>query len=65
MLAQWALMPITSIAYSSFSALYSQGRLLAGHYMDKFDVTEKATHQSVAETKKLAKDKKQTYKFAK
>lgn len=65
MLAQWALMPVTSIAYGAFSAIYSQGRLLSGRYMDKFDVTEKATHQSVAETKQLAKDKKRLRNLAK
>jgi cellulose synthase/poly-beta-1,6-N-acetylglucosamine synthase-like glycosyltransferase len=58
MLLQWVLMPVTSIAYGAFSAIYSQSRLLSGRYMDKFDVTEKATHQSVAKTKQLAKGKK-------
>lgn len=42
MLAQWIYMPVTSIAYGSFAAFYSQTRLLLGKYMDKFDVTEKA-----------------------
>ncbi len=42
MLAQWLLMPLTSIAYSSSAAFYSQTRLLFGKYLDKFDVTEKA-----------------------
>lgn len=41
MLAQWALMPITAIAYGSAAAFYSQTRLALGRYMDKFDVTEK------------------------
>ena len=58
MLAQWALMPATAIVYSSASALYSQGRLFLGRYLDKFDVTEKATHQSVAEAKQVAKEKR-------
>lgn len=48
MLLQWVLMPFTAIAYSAFSALYSQGRLFTGRYLDKFDVTDKATHKSVA-----------------
>lgn len=52
MLAQWVLMPFTAIGYSSFAALYSQGRLFLGKYLDKFDVTEKATHKSVALAKK-------------
>lgn len=51
MIAQWALMPVTAICYSSFAALYSQGRLFLGHYLDKFDVTDKATHKDVIRTK--------------
>jgi cellulose synthase/poly-beta-1,6-N-acetylglucosamine synthase-like glycosyltransferase len=51
MLLQWVLMPFTAIAYSAFSALYSQGRLFTGRYLDKFDVTDKATHESVARAK--------------
>lgn len=42
MVLQWVLMPFTAIAYSSFSALYSQGRLFLGRYLDKFDVTDKS-----------------------
>jgi hypothetical protein len=42
MVLQWIYLPITSITYSSFSALYSQTRLMIGKYLDKFDVTEKA-----------------------
>lgn len=42
MLLQWAIMPITSIAYGSAAAFYSQTRLLLGKYLDKFDVTVKA-----------------------
>lgn len=53
MVAQWVLMPITAVAYSSFSAFYSQTRLLFGRYLDKFDVTQKATHASVAAAKEL------------
>lgn len=41
MLAQWILMPITAIVYSSFAAFNSQTRLFLGKYLDKFDVTEK------------------------
>lgn len=48
MVLQWVLMPVTTIVYSSFAAFNSQTRLLLGRYLDKFDVTEKATHQSVA-----------------
>ena len=42
MLAQWVLMPVIGIVYSSAAAFYSQTRLLTGRYLDKFDVTEKA-----------------------
>ena len=48
-------MPFTAILYSSTAALYSQGRLFAGRYLDKFDVTDKATHKSVALAKQQAK----------
>lgn len=49
MVAQWVLMPITSIVYSSASAFTAQTALLLGKYFDKFDVTEKAV---VADKKK-------------
>ena len=51
MLAQWVLMPVTAVAYNAAAALYSQGRLAAGRYLDKFDVTEKATVDSVSKEK--------------
>lgn len=51
MLLQWVLMPFTAVAYNAAAGLYSQARLALGRYLDKFDVTEKATHQSVAEAK--------------
>lgn len=51
MVLQWVLMPVTAIVYSTASALYSQTRLLFGRYLDKFDVTEKATADSVARAK--------------
>jgi hypothetical protein len=55
MVAQWILMPLTAVAYGAFSALYSQGRLFTGHYLDKFDVTDKATHKNVTQAKLKAK----------
>lgn len=50
MIMQWVYLPITTLAYHSFAAFYSQTRLAFGKYMDKFDVTEKA----VANDKKRA-----------
>ncbi len=41
MYLQWLILPISSIVYGSFTALYSQTRLLLGIYLDKFDVTAK------------------------
>lgn len=58
MVLQWILMPFTSILYNSAATLYSQGRLFMGRYLDKFDVTDKATHQSVIEAKQNAKMKR-------
>ncbi len=46
MVTQWVLMPFTAIIYNSFSAFNAQTHLLLGKYLDKFDVTEKATRQS-------------------
>ncbi len=42
MIAQWVYLPVTTIVYNSFAALYSQTRLMFGWYISKFDVTEKA-----------------------
>src|SRR6266702_741399 len=42
MILQWGYLPITTIAFNCFAALYSQTRLMLGRYIDKFDVTEKA-----------------------
>lgn len=42
MVLQWALLPVTTIAYNSLSAVNSQTRLMFGWYLGKFDVTEKA-----------------------
>jgi cellulose synthase/poly-beta-1,6-N-acetylglucosamine synthase-like glycosyltransferase len=42
MVLQWLYLPVTTIAYGSFAALYSQTRLMFGWYLTKFDVTEKA-----------------------
>ena len=53
MVLQWVLMPVISIVYNSFSAFNAQTHLLLGKYLDKFDVTEKATYQSVARAKQV------------
>ena len=58
MIIQWMLMPVTSIGYSALASLYSQGRLFMGKYLDKFDVTEKATAASVERAKAAKKIKK-------
>lgn len=42
LLAQWVLLPLSTIIYSATAALNSQTRLFFGRYLDKFDVTEKA-----------------------
>lgn len=42
MIIQWVMLPVTTISYNSFSALYSQTRLMFGKYLGKFDYTEKA-----------------------
>ncbi len=41
MILQWVYLPITTITYSSFAAIYSQTRLMFGWYLD-WVVTEKA-----------------------
>lgn len=51
MIIQWVIMPITAIAYGSISTLNAQGRLFTGRYLNKFDVTDKATHKSIASAK--------------
>lgn len=42
MVLQWAYLPVTTIAFGSLAALYSQTRLMFGWYLTKFDVTDKA-----------------------
>ena len=58
MLAQWLLMPVSAIVYSAGSALYSQGRLFTGHYLTKFDVTNKETFATAAKAKWVQKKAK-------
>jgi len=50
MLLQWVYLPVTTIVYSSFSAINSQTRLMFKRYLGKFDVTDKAV---ITEDKKV------------
>jgi uncharacterized membrane protein YhfC len=43
MVAQWIVLPVTSIAYGCFAAFNSQTRLMFKRYLSKFDVTDKTT----------------------
>jgi cellulose synthase/poly-beta-1,6-N-acetylglucosamine synthase-like glycosyltransferase len=60
MLIQWVLMPFTAVLYNSTAALNAQAHLFLGKYLDKFNVTDKATHETVAQAKK---DKKPLLKL--
>ena len=57
MVLQWLLMPITSVCYSAIASFNAQTHLAFGRYLDRFDVTEKATlaSQERAKREKLAK----------
>jgi len=58
MVLQWVLMPVTSICYSAIASLNAQTHLMLGKYLDKFDVTDKATMASRERHKELMKQKK-------
>ena len=62
MVAQWALMPVTSICYTAASSFNAQMRLLFGRYLDKFDVTEKITIEGVDREKAHRQAKKRRQK---
>lgn len=51
MFTQWILMPVTAILYSALAAYVAQTRLMFGKYLDKFDLTEKITVDSLDKLK--------------
>lgn len=57
MLLQWVYLPVTTIVFNSFAALYSQTGLMFGKHMDKFNVTEKAVKTESGET--ISRDTKE------
>lgn len=50
MVLQWVLLPISSIGFGSLAAFNSQTRLMFKRYLNKFDVTEKATVDEAGRT---------------
>jgi hypothetical protein len=43
MLLQWVTLPISSVGYGCLAAFNSQTRLMFKHYLNRFDITDKAT----------------------
>jgi cellulose synthase/poly-beta-1,6-N-acetylglucosamine synthase-like glycosyltransferase len=52
MVLQWLLMPVTTICYGSLASFSAQTHLMLGKYLDKFDVTDKATLASQEQARK-------------
>jgi hypothetical protein len=50
MLAQWVLLPVTSVAFGCVAAFNSQTRLIFRRYLSRFDVTEKAVKTASGRT---------------
>lgn len=56
MVLQWVLMPVTSICYSAAASFNAQTHLMLGKYLDKFEVTDKATLASREEARKRKRE---------
>ena len=57
MVLQWLLMPVTAVCYNSLASMNAQTHLLLGKYLDKFDVTDKATVASRQQAREKAHKK--------
>lgn len=64
MVLQWLLMPVTSVCYNSVASFSAQTLLATGKYLDKFDVTDKATLASRERVKRQRQQNKRHPKSA-
>lgn len=53
MYAQWVMLPVVTIVFSSFPVIDAQTRLMLGRYMEVFNVTEKVRKGKVSETSRI------------